>query len=129
MGGADEVIDYKEYDWSEKLSVEKVDTVFDFAPSGYSAGGSAGKAKNVLKPGGAFVTISGLEESGAGAGFAYSMVVRRPSAKKLQELVQLVDQGALRPVVERVYPFGGAVLAFEHLMSGRAVGKIVVSVP
>jgi len=127
--GADEVIDYRECDWSEKLSVEKVDSVFDFAPSGHSSGGSAGKAKKVLKPQGAFVTISGLEESGEGTGFSYSMVVRRPSAKKLQELAHLVDQGKLHPVVEKVYPFGDTVAAFDHLMSGRVMGKLVISVP
>merc|ERR1712137_124968 len=125
------VIDYKEHGWSEKLSSDKVDTVFDFAPSGYSSGGSAHKAKRVLKPMGSFVTISslGLEEDAKGTNFKYSMVVRQPSAKKLAELAQLVDQGKLRPVVEKVYSFGEALSAFEHLMSGRAVGKLVLSIP
>jgi NADPH:quinone reductase-like Zn-dependent oxidoreductase len=127
--GADEVIDYREYDWSEKLSTEKVDTVFDFAPSGYSSEGSAGKARKVMRLQGAFVTVSGLEEEDSDdAEFRYSMVVRQPSAEKLQVLAQLVGQGKLRPVVERVYSFADAIVAFEHLMSGRAVGKLVVSV-
>jgi len=106
-----------------------VDTVFDFAPSGYSSGGSAHKARRVLKPMGSFVTISGLEEDGEGTNFKYSSVVRQPGAKKLAELAQLVDQGKLRPVVEKVYSFGEALSAFEHLMSGRAVGKLVLSIP
>lgn len=149
--GADEVIDYREHDWGEKLrdDARKVDVVFDFAPSGPDSASAWTKATQVLKPGriGEFITISGPDEHGAvtmGAvvaltatmawrnsfsGFKYRLVLKQSATRKLLELKRLVDEGKLRPVVEKVYSFEEGPKAYEHLMSGRAVGKICVTVP
>lgn len=151
--GADEVIDYKKDDWSLKLADAKVDVVFDFAPS--SSNNSAetwSKAMNVLRPGGLFsaggscINISGEEDGGqvtiggvltsmikmawrnSFSGFKFYPVLKKSDSKKLQELAGLIESGKLRPVVEKIYPFSQAHAAFAHLMSGRTVGKVVVSV-
>jgi len=149
--GADEVIDYRANDWSEQFqeSAQKVDVVLDFAPSGPDSSNAWLKAKRVLKRGrqGEFITISGPDEQGkvtlGGAvalvsksawrntfsGFKYRLVLKTSSTEKLIELKQLVDEGKLKPVVEKVCSFEEVPAAYEHLMSGRAVGKICVSVP
>jgi len=144
--GADEVIDYKEHDWSEKLKDDKMDVVFDFAPSGAHSSESWDKAMKVLISGGKFITISGPDEHGevtigkaiglmaavgwrnVFSGFKYHLVLKASAAAKVQELSRLVDEGKLKSVVEKVYPFAEAPAAFAHLMSGRAVGKVCIDV-
>jgi len=37
--------------------------------------------------------------------------------------------GKLRPVVDSVYPFDEALKAYERIMTGRAKGKVIVTVP
>jgi len=147
--GASEVIDYKEHDWSEKLKDDKVDVVFDFAPSGADSTTAWEKAIKVLKPGriGEFITISGPDEKGevslgklvdmlarvawrnTFSGFKHRFVLKQASTAKLETLKEYVEGGTLKPVVEKVYPFSDVPKAYDHLMSGRAVGKICVSVP
>jgi NADPH:quinone reductase-like Zn-dependent oxidoreductase len=45
-----------------------------------------------------------------------------------REIVRLLGAGELRPVVDRVFPFGEARAAFERLDRGEQLGKIVVEV-
>ena len=45
-----------------------------------------------------------------------------------REIVRLLGAGELRPVVDRVFPFGEARSAFERLERGEQLGKIVVSI-
>jgi alcohol dehydrogenase len=52
-----------------------------------------------------------------------------PSGDDLRFLAALVDEGALQPVVDSEYPFGGIADAFAALENGRAKGKIVVILP
>ena len=45
-----------------------------------------------------------------------------------REIVRRLGAGELRPVVDRVFPFGEARSAFERLERGEQLGKIVVSI-
>jgi NADPH:quinone reductase-like Zn-dependent oxidoreductase len=47
---------------------------------------------------------------------------------QLRQIAQLVDDGVLRPVVERTYPFAEVPEALAHVAGGRSRGKIVVDV-
>ncbi len=47
----------------------------------------------------------------------------------LAALVDLVENGAMRPVIDSTYEFERLPEALRHSESGRAVGKIVVTVP
>jgi NADPH:quinone reductase-like Zn-dependent oxidoreductase len=40
--------------------------------------------------------------------------------------VRVLGSGALRPLVDRVYPFPEAHAAFERLARGEQLGKVVV---
>lgn len=146
--GADEVIDYRQSDWAKELQQSKVRCVFDFAPSGQDSTASWHKSKLVLGPNGTFVTISGPDPEGrmmtAGvvgfmicnigsvlgccSNFRYKIVLKKSTSAKLNELAKLVDEGQLKAVIEKIYGFEEVIPAFEHLMSGRAVGKICVKV-
>ena len=50
-----------------------------------------------------------------------------PSAADLAQLRTLIDQRALHPVIEEVYPLDRIGAAFERSRSQRTVGKLVVS--
>ena len=50
----------------------------------------------------------------------------RASGKQLSEIAALVDSGAIRPVVDRVFPFDQTREALAYVETGRAKGKVVV---
>jgi alcohol dehydrogenase len=49
-----------------------------------------------------------------------------PSGEDLGLLAGLVDKGELKPVTDRVFPFGQIADAFAYIEQGRAKGKVVV---
>lgn len=46
-----------------------------------------------------------------------------------ERLVTFLEQHAIRPVIDAIYPFTKAPSAYEHLASGSHLGKVVISVP
>ena len=44
-----------------------------------------------------------------------------------EEMNRAVAVNHLKPVIDRVFPFGEAVAAFAHHASGKFVGKVVIS--
>lgn len=55
-------------------------------------------------------------------------VVKRCDGEQLAEIAKLVDAGALRPTIDRVYPLADIAEAHRRSESHRARGKIVVHV-
>jgi alcohol dehydrogenase len=145
--GADVVIDYTKQDFAAALRDQ--DFVFE------TMGGDAEvKALSVLKRGGAMVGIGGLPDAafareagmnpllrfGLGLmtgkrtrtarrlGVTYRYLFMRPDGDQLAHLGQLVDQGKLRPIVDRVFPLAEGKQALAYLETGRARGKVVIAV-
>ncbi len=56
----------------------------------------------------------------------YSFLFMRADGKQLSEITPLIEQDVIRPVLDRVFPFGQANEALEYIESGRAKGKIVI---
>ena len=54
--------------------------------------------------------------------------VNRENAADLAALADLVEAGAVTPLVDRVYPLAETAAAVRHLVDGRATGKVVVAV-
>ena len=52
----------------------------------------------------------------------------RPNQADLRTIGELVEAGALRPVLDRTYPLAEVPDAIRYLRLGRARGKIVVAV-
>jgi len=50
------------------------------------------------------------------------------NANDLEFLAKLVEEGKLKPVIEKIYPLAQAPEAMHYLMQGHARGKIVISV-
>ena len=57
---------------------------------------------------------------------SYSFLFMRASGDQLREIGALIDAGAIRPLVDRVYPFESIKEALAHVETGRAKGKVVV---
>jgi NADPH:quinone reductase-like Zn-dependent oxidoreductase len=59
-------------------------------------------------------------------GGRYSFLFMRADGGQLGQIAKLVDDGVIRPVVDRVFPFESTNEALAYVESGRAKGKVVV---
>ena len=57
----------------------------------------------------------------------YSFLFMRANGDQLTEITSLIDDGIIRPVVDRVFPFASTKEAMAYVEAGRAKGKVVVS--
>jgi len=105
--GADEVIDYKREDYSERNV--KYDIIFDVAGKT-----SHSKGKKVLAPGGKYVTVNkGLAKG---------------KREDLDFLKDLVEKGKIKPVVDKRYELEQIADAHRYVEKGHKKGNIVISV-
>ncbi|MGO5010898.1 NADP-dependent oxidoreductase [Niallia sp. Sow4_A1] len=145
--GADEIINYKTEKFEEKL--KNYDAVFD------TLGGEIlKKSFGVLKSGGKIVSVSGLPNARFGreygSGFfktllfsavshkltalekkhhvQYSFLFMKPSGEQLRTIANYIEDGKIKPIIDRVYPFEHAQEAMEYAETGRAKGKIIVKI-
>lgn len=58
----------------------------------------------------------------------YSLVVARPDGAKLQYIMDLVQNGTIKAVVDKTFPLENAATAFDYLEEGHASGKVVVTI-
>lgn len=146
--GADVVVDYRTQDFTEVLS--DYDVVLD----GQGAK-SVERSLRVLRPGGTVIGLAGppdpafAQEIDGGAvlkvatrllsrsarrtaahlGVHYSFLFVRADGRQLAQVTELVESGAIRPVVDRVFPFEATPEALAEVAKGRTRGKVVISVP
>ena len=62
------------------------------------------------------------------AGAAYCWYLTEPSGRQLTDIAKLVDSGAIKPVIDREFPFDKLIDALTYLEAGRARGKVVLKV-
>ena len=145
--GADVVIDYKNNDFDTIL--RDYDVVLDT-----QGGKTLDKSLRVLKPGGKVISVAGppdpdfakefglnwlliqamrllsfqIRRKAKRRGVTYSFLFMKASGSQLRELGSLIDSGAIRPVIDRVFPFQSAAEALAYVEKGRAKGKVVVRI-
>ncbi|RRH98432.1 NADP-dependent oxidoreductase [Mesorhizobium tamadayense] len=145
--GADTVVDYRKDDF------EKVLSGYDVVLNSQDAK-TLEKSLNVLKPGGKLISISGppdpefAREKGLNVmlrmvlrllsrairtkakrrGVNYSFLFMWAQGDQLGKITSLVESGAIRPVVDRVFPFEATNKALAYVETGRAKGKVVIKV-
>jgi len=123
--GADQHIDYKNYDWEN--SEEKFDFILDTI-----GGENIDHSVKVLKKGGILISIpSGLnedveEKAASVKGKGFKMMVQS-NGNDMQKLAELLEKGFLKPHIYKTYHFNEMSDAHEELEKGRTVGKIVVN--
>lgn len=119
--GADELIDYAEVDFVE--AVPDVDLVFDLIGGAYVP-----RSLRTLAPTGRLMDAVTPDEEAAvnaAADARYTRVYVRPSAADLKHITELVEDGRLRPVVQRVLPLADVAEAHRLRETGRVRGKLV----
>jgi alcohol dehydrogenase len=145
--GADVVIDYKTQDF------EKVLRDYDVVLNSQD-GKTLGKSLRVLKGGGKLISISGppdpefgkeigapgfvrlivrflssgIRRKAKSRGVDFSFLFMKANGGQLREITRLFDAGAIRPVVDRVFPFESTNDGMAYVESGRAKGKVVIKI-
>lgn len=145
--GADVVVDYKKDDFEAHLSD------FDVVLNSQD-GKTLMKSLKVLKPGGHLISISGppdlpfaqdikapwlvrqvMRVLSFGARrqaqrlqVGYAFLFMQASGSQLRQITALIESGAIRPVIDKVFPFESTNDALAHVASGRAKGKVVIKV-
>jgi len=145
--GADIVIDYKKDSFEEIL--RDCDVVLNSLD-----GETLKKSLRVLKPGGNLISISGppdpefarhlglsrilelvmrllsfrIRRQAKRHQVNYSFLFMRASGDQLRQIGSLIETGAIRPVLDRVFPFESTKEAMAYVETGRAKGKVVVKV-
>jgi NADPH:quinone reductase-like Zn-dependent oxidoreductase len=61
-------------------------------------------------------------------GVSYSFLFMTANGGQLGQITSLIEAGAIRPVVDRVFPFERTNEALSYIETGRARGKVVVTV-
>ena len=58
----------------------------------------------------------------------FEYLFMRASGEQLEEIGALVDQGVIKPILDKTFPLEAAIDTISYVESGRAVGKVVVRV-
>lgn len=121
--GADLVIDYKSQTFEDELS--DYDMVFDMIGDETLV-----RSFKVLKKDGFLVSIKGQDNDNLAEkyGVRFEWFFMSPDGKMLTELGDLISKGIVKTVIDSVFPMDQASAAYDRLATGRAVGKIVVTV-
>ncbi|KAB2460499.1 NADP-dependent oxidoreductase [Bacillus sp. CH126_4D] len=145
--GADEIINYKTEKFEEIL--KDYDAVFDTI-----GGTTLEKSFHTIKNGGNIVSVSGMPNARFGKEFGsgffktllfslasrkltalekkhnaqYSFLFMKPSGDQLRTIANYIEDGEIKPVIDRVFPFEDAQRAMEYSEAGRAKGKIIVKI-
>ncbi len=145
--GADIVIDYKTEDF------EKILSGYDVVLNSQDAK-TLEKSLNVLKPGGKLISISGppdlefadeikapwfvkqvmrilsfgTRRKAKRRNVDFSFLFMKANGSQLRQITALIESGAIRPVVDKVFPFASTNDALAYVESGRAKGKVVIKV-
>ena len=145
--GADVVIDYRTQDFEDVL--HDYDVVLNSQD-----GKTLGKSLRVLKGGAKLISISGppdpafgrniaapafvrlvmrllssgIRRRARGRGIDYSFVFMKADGGQLREITRLIEAGAIRPVVDKVFAFESTNEALAYAEAGHAKVKVVIKI-
>lgn len=145
--GADIVIDYRKEDFETIL--KDYDVVLNSQDAK-----TLEKSLRILKPGGKAISISGPPDPDFGKeiranwflkvvfnvlsagirkkakrlGVSFSFLFMRAEGQQLAQITKLIESGAIKPVIDKVFPFEQTNDALAYLETGRAKGKVVIKI-
>ncbi|MFZ4826894.1 MAG: NAD(P)-dependent alcohol dehydrogenase [Phototrophicaceae bacterium] len=127
--GADAVIDYTQTDFTK--GAERYDVIFDAVGKR-----SYGECKGILKPNGVYMTtvptlgivfdmLFSLLGKGKKAKFATAGLMQSPAT--FASIKALIEEGALRAMIDRTYPMSQVVEAHTYVDTGRKKGNVILT--
>jgi NADPH:quinone reductase-like Zn-dependent oxidoreductase len=120
--GADEIVDYHQVRFEEKL--KDIDVVFNTVDANIGARSIA-----VLKPGGILVSVTGSAPAAqCEAAKIRCSVTGFVTGEMLPALSALAEEGKLHVHIDRQFPLAEAVQALELNRQGHTGGKIILEV-
>lgn len=145
--GADMIVDYKKENFETKLSG------YDLVLHSQD-GKELEKSLRILRSGGRLISISGppdpdfaaeikaawtikiatrllsvgARRQAAKHNAAYSFLFMKASGDQLQKIATLIDEGQIRPLIDKVFPFASTNEALASVETGRTKGKIVIKI-
>jgi len=145
--GADIVIDYRKDDFETIL--KDYDLVLNSQDKK-----TLKKSLRILKPNGKVISISGPPDPDFGKqinanwllkivlkflsagirrkakqlGVNFSFLFMRAQGEQLSQITKLIESGALKPIIDKVFTFEQTNEAMSYVETGRAKGKVVVKV-
>lgn len=124
--GVDEAVDYRSQKFEDV--VEPVDVVYDLI-----GGDVAERSLGVLRPDGLQISLpsaaaAAAVEAATARGLHATGMVVEPDGDGLEELAALVENGALRVLVDTTFPLAQAADAHRYGEEGHTTGKIVLTV-
>lgn len=145
--GADQVIDYHTTQFDDVL--QNYDMVFDTL-----GGTQLERSFKILKPGGKIVSVAGLPNASFGRErklgglktmlfrlatlkltqlerkyqVSYHFLFMQANGQELVQITKLVENGKLRPLIDRVFTFQNTQQALGYSETGHAHGKIIVKI-
>jgi NADPH:quinone reductase-like Zn-dependent oxidoreductase len=134
--GADEVLEIQGPGWGKRarelVGGEGVEHVLDVGGAG-----TLGESLAAVRPGGTISLIGVLSDSGPQHSPSLVPLIMREvrlqgifvgHRRAFEGLVALVVRTGVRPAVDRSFPLEQARDAFDHLISGKHVGKVCLSI-
>jgi NADPH:quinone reductase-like Zn-dependent oxidoreductase len=121
--GADEAVDYRKRGYENLIM--HVDMVFD------TIGGEAQRnTLRLLRPGGILVTTLKVEDKEAfeKKGVYITGMMAQSNPEDLEAIAKLVDEGKVKPFIQKVFPLEKAADASRLSQEGHVRGKIVLRV-
>ncbi len=128
--GADHMIDYTRQDFSQ--NGQRYDLILDAVGKRTYA-----SCKSSLTPTGVYISEHPLKPAAQIPQWIFSLLTRDPHFKThltegntddIQFLCDLLEQGKLRPMIDRCYPLTQIAAAHQHVEGGHTKGKVVVEV-
>lgn len=145
--GADIVIDYKNEDFETILKD------YDLVLNSQDAK-TLEKSLRILKPNGKVISISGppdkefaeniglswifklimkmlslrVKNKAKRLGVNYSFLFMKANGNQLTEITKLINEGIIKPVIDKVFPFEQTNEAMAYVEAGRSKGKVVIKV-
>ena len=145
--GADIVIDYKNEDFETILKD------YDLVLNSQDAK-TLEKSLRILKPNGKVISISGppdkefaeniglswifklimkmlslgVKNKAKRLGVNYSFLFMKADGNQLTEITKLINDGIIKPVIDKVFPFEQTNEAMAYVEAGRSKGKVVIKV-
>lgn len=121
--GADEVIDFKTQKFEELL--KDFDAVYDTV-----GGETTEKSFTVLKKGGVIVSMLGQPNPELSRKYGVTAIGQntQTTTARLQRLTQLVESGAIKPQIAKVFPLEKIKEAFTYQEQSHPRGKVVIEV-